>query len=219
MASVCIEPQFLPPIETFARLLDFDRIWFDTKAWYRKTTYRNRCYLAGPNGRLLLSVPVIGGRSGHRPFDSVRISYEEDWQRDHRESFSACYRSSPYFEFYEDGFMPFFERRFDYLVDLNQALFEWIANALAHPWQIKRTEFYHEDLPPGTADFREAIHPKPVRSRPDAFYSHPTYGQVFEAKTGFLPGLSIVDMLFNEGPGTAALLRKAAGHAPSSGNA
>lgn len=161
---------------------------------FPKQTYRNRATIATPNGRLDLVVPVVKGSKVHTRVRDVRISNEFRWQRQHWMSLQTAYRSSPWFEFYEDELAPFYERSVDFLFDYNESLFQ----KLMHLLKIKLDYTYtSEYIRPGDVkeDYRESLHPK----KPAGLFMKP-YSQVFEERNGFLPNLSIVDVLFSKGP-------------------
>lgn len=193
---------YLPPIAYFTIIRNTALpLLLERYEHYPKQTYRTRASIYSANGKLDLIVPVQRGRGGHTMMKDVRISYESDWQRLHWMSLQTAYRSSAYFEYYEDDFAPFYERRYDWLFDYNTAQLELLLRLLKIDRSLGQTEHYHEDYDP-SLDFRNTIHPK---------HSHPneggkSYYQVFASKHGFIPNLSIVDLLFNHGPQSKAYL-------------
>lgn len=186
---------YLPPIEYFSKMLENkNKLFIENAENFEKQSYRNRASIHSPNGKLDLIVPVIKGSKNHTKVKDVKISYDFNWQRLHLLSLQTSYRSSAYFEFYEDDLMPFFEKRWDFLFDYNEELLALLLRLL----KLKITYEYTNDFEKehiDRLDFRSSIHPK--RSSQNAVS---TYFQVFEERNGFIPNLSIVDLLFNQGP-------------------
>lgn len=196
MQSSAIFPLFyLPPISYFSALRahDFNFI-IEKYEHFPKQTYRNRTSIASPNGTLDLIVPVVKGAKVHTPLKDVKISYDTRWQRLHWLSLQNCYRSSAYFEFYEDGLRPFYEKKFDFLYDYNLELLQWALKQLKLPTEIKSTESYEKEWP-GLVDYRTQMGKKEV-----PLQETKSYFQVFSDRNEFIPNLSIVDLLFSQGP-------------------
>lgn len=186
---------YLPPIQFFSELLEHkEEIILERSEHFPKQTYRNRATIHSPQGKLDLIVPVLRGSKVHTRVKDVRISYDFNWQRLHWLSIQTSYRSSAYFEFYEDFFAPFYEKKWDFLFDFNEELFQVVLKQLKANISYSYTETYQKEHP-GKADFRESIHPK-VKTT----YATKPYYQVFEDRNGFIPNLSIIDLLFNQGP-------------------
>src|SRR5690606_26446770 len=122
---------YLPPIEYFNKLTQTQgSILIERCEHFPKQTYRNRCSIQSPNGKLDLIIPVIKGSKNHTVVKDVKISYDFDWQRLHWMSLQTSYRSSAYFEFYEDEIAPFYQRRWEYLFDYNLELFQLLLKLL-----------------------------------------------------------------------------------------
>jgi hypothetical protein len=208
--SAFLETQYLPPIETFARLWGLNQLHIETQDHWQKRSYRNRAKITGATGEILLSVPIVrrvDPTAGRRKGGSVRISYEEDWIKVHWESLASAYRRSPYFEYYEDDLAPIYHQKYDKLIELNTALMHFFFEALEWEMKILESPVWEDVVPLGAIDLRDAIYA--VRPRPDPFYKAPSYHQVFEDRHGFLPNLSMADMLFNCGPKSRQLLEAA----------
>lgn len=187
---------YLAPIVQFAFYLDKEEILLEVHENFQKQSYRNRCYIYGANGSLMLNIPLVKGRN-HTLIKDKKISYDSDWRTLHWRSLEACYRSSPFFEFYEEEFRPFYEgAKMNFLLDFNEALEVKIAGILDLEYSKTQTESYVQL--PDENDFRKLLHPKneSVLSK----IEFPEYIQVFGGKYGFLKNLSIIDLLFNEGP-------------------
>lgn len=197
MHNPAIFPLFyLPPVSYFSALNanNFDFL-LEREEHFPKQTYRNRARIYSPNGPLNLFLPVIKGSKNHTKMKDVKISYDFKWQRLHWLSLESCYRNSPYFEYYEDELTPFYRKNFVFLFDYNLEMLAWIFKQFKKPAAFKFTSEYQAAVSP-EADFRTKIQ---FKSTPLLFPAKP-YHQVFEDRAGFLPNMSIVDLLFNQGP-------------------
>lgn len=203
MQSSAIFPLFyLPPVGYFSGLKDFDyNFLLEREEHFPKQTYRNRTRIYSPNGHLDLIIPVIKGAKVHTKVKDVKISNDFNWQRLHWKSFESCYRNSAYFEFYEDEFSHFYHTRFDYLFDFNLQLLEWLLKQLKKEAVIGFTSEYVKEIDPAL-DYRTKLHFKYAINESD----FKPYFQVFDDRGGFKPNLSIVDLLFNQGPQTKSYL-------------
>ncbi|SMC94275.1 WbqC family protein [Pedobacter nyackensis] len=203
MQSSAIFPLFyLPPVGYFSGLKDFDyNFLLEKEEHFPKQTYRNRTSIYSPNGQLDLIIPVIRGSKVHTKIKDVKISNDFNWQRLHWKSFESCYRNSAYFEFYEDEFAHFYHKKFDYLFDYNLLLLEWLIKQLKKEATIGFTTEYIKEIDPAL-DFRSKLHFKNPINESD----YKPYFQVFDDREGFKPNLSIVDLLFNQGPQTKSYL-------------
>lgn len=193
---------YLPPISYFHTIQEHNLPLIIEKCeHFQKQSYRTRARIASANGVQDLIVPIQHGNKERVPMKDIRISYEFDWQRLHWLSIQTAYRSSAYFEYYEDDFIRFYEEKFAYLVDFNVAQLELILKSI----KLKRTVGFTEEYvaePSEMIDFRNLIHPKK-----ESILSHPKeYYQVFSDKNGFYPDLSIIDLLFNQGPQSKSYL-------------
>lgn len=192
---------YLPPTSFFTQIKqNRDSVWIERYEHFPKQTYRNRCVIATANGALNLSIPIQKGLKEHTKMKDVKISYDADWQRLHWMSLQTAYRSSPYFEYYEEIFAPFYHKKEVFLFDFNQKLLEETLQLLKMPVQFFYTEAY-QSMPEALQDFRAQIHPK----RPPLTKSRPYY-QVFDDKFGFMPNLSIIDLLCSQGPGAGTYI-------------
>ena len=192
---------YLPPIEYFSNVIKYKQcVVFEMHEHFPKQTFRNRAYIHSPNGKLDLIIPIAKGIGVHTVMKDVKISYDFNWQRLHWQSLQTSYRSSAYFEFYEDELAPLYEKRWDFLFDYNEYILNMLLRLLKINLDYSFTKTYEKtyvDL----VDFRERIHPKN-----DTGFTHKSYFQVFDERNGFLPNLSIVDLLFNQGPQTLSFL-------------
>jgi len=186
-------------IPYYAQILRAGDIIFDAHEHFRKQTYRNRIEILGPNGLQKLVIPTE--KTGQRrPMQEVRISYAETWQKDHWKSLEAAYRRSPYFEYYEHRFRPFYTNRIEHLLDFNLQMHTVIMELLNRSPAYSLTNEYPESATV-TNDFRDVFDPA---SRPDG--NTVPYLQVFSDRHPFIPHLSVLDALFNLGPKTADLV-------------
>jgi hypothetical protein len=187
---------YLPNVEFFKNLQSFKgaEILIEHQEHYPKQTFRNRAQIAGPNGKLELSVPVKKGDVKRTPYKDLRICNDNNWQRIHWYSLCTSYRSSAYFEFYEDSFAPFYHQKFDFLFDYNQQLLEVILKALKLKVDFCLTEEYHP-VYEFKHDFRKSFD-----FRKPSGYQQKKYYQVFEDRNPYLNNITILDLLFNQGP-------------------
>lgn len=197
MQNTAILPLFyLPPVGYFSLLQKLSpNLLIEKSEHFPKQTYRNRASIYSPNGKLDLTVPVVRGSKMHTVAKDVKISNDFNWQRLHWMSLQSCYRSSAYFEFYEDELSKFYTQRFDYLFDYNLELLNWLNKKLKLNVEIDFTTEYIKEINP-ELDFRSMMNPK----KTEDIVNNKPYYQVFEDRHQFLPNLSIVDLLFNQGP-------------------
>lgn len=190
---------YFPCISYMARFLQEPSPVIEVWDSYHKQTYRNRCRVMTANGVEILSVPVIQVNGNHTMTKDMAISYKEHWQQVHRRCLESAYKAAPYFDHYHDCLKPIFETRFERLVDLNDATLKAVLKMLkAGKDIVHTTDYVHE----AENDLREAFSPK----RQVENYSFPEYYQVFNTKFPFAPDLSILDLIFNEGPDAASNL-------------
>lgn len=194
-----------PPVQYFTKLAGFERIYIEKHENFAKQTYRNRYKILGANGPVSLVVPVVKGRGPKIKIKDLHISYDTSWQRNHWRTIFSAYNSSPFFEFYKDDIQPFFEKQWKYLFDFNLEIIEVLCDLLEINSNIELTDDF-EKIPAGTLNFREAISPKKHKSLPDKYFEPQKYTQVFSEKFEFVPNLSILDLLFNEGPNSYTIL-------------
>ena len=193
--GVVLPMLYLPPVEYFIALNKYrPNIIIEREEHFPKQTYRNRTNICSPDGILPLVVPVIKGSKNHTKIKEVKISYDFKWQRLHWMSLQACYRRSAYFEYYEDDFAPFYENKETFLFDYNQQFLELLLKLTKIKTGITYTESYEPEYPALT-DLRTSINPKK-----EIDFQQKPYFQVFEERKGFIKNLSIVDLLFNQGP-------------------
>lgn len=183
---------YLPNLDYFKLLLQGRPVYVEKHEHFIKQTYRNRCIIYSANGPLTLSIPLVKQQDKELITDKL-ISYQEDWQKQHWRAIVSAYKNSPYFEYFEDELKPFYEKPYAYLFHYNLNLTETLLKILRQKVNIKYTEDYTKH-PKGFVDTREILHPKKT-----SLFRHPSYYQVFSNKHGFIPNLSVMDLIFNEG--------------------
>lgn len=189
---------YFGPVQWYQKLNQSDCCLIERHDHFVKQTYRNRCVIATTSGLQALTVPIERYEGAHCEMRDIRISDHGSWRHLHWNALQSAYGESPFFEFYADDLRPFFERRWEFLFDFNTAITRKMCELLdIHP-QIAFTEAYASAEEEGVTDFRDAIRPK--HPLPDDGFRPRRYYQVYEQKHGFQPNLSILDLLFNEGP-------------------
>ncbi len=189
---------YFPPISWFDSAITNGGAVIDQHENFVKQTYRNRCCITGPNGKLNLIVPIKHNSDKKLPVYEILISYEQPWQRLHWRSLESAYRRSPFFEYYESHLHDLLFTQTESLLELNSKLIKWIISMLEIKLDITYSEAYVESEVNSNIDFRNHIHPAKKSSDVIPNYIQKRYHQVFEPKTGFIEDLSILDLLFNE---------------------
>ena len=194
MTTAILQTTYFGPVQWYQKLCRFDHCLIEQYDSYQKQTYRNRCVIATTNGLQALTVPVEHTDEKTLVKD-LRISDHNQWRRIHWNALQSAYSESPFFEYYADDIRPFFEKRYDYLIDFNEAIRQTVCHLIdIHP-QVEYTTDYVKQYP---NDFREVIHAK--HPLPDSNFKPCPYWQVFQQKHGFQANLSILDLLFCMGP-------------------
>ena len=193
-------PTYFSPISQYHALLNSNSITFEVEDNYQKQTYRNRCYIYGANGKQLLNIPVSIPKSSKKTKSKDILVKNSNWQKQHYKSLEAAYNHSPFFEFYKDDLQKIFSKKYTYLLDVNLDSFNFIKNALELPIEYKFSKTYEENKP---NDFRDL-----ADSKKKVEISFLSYIQMFDQKFGFLKNLSILDLLFMEGPNSINFLKK-----------
>lgn len=195
------QPTYFSPVSQYIAIAEAGELIFETEDNFQKQTYRNRCYIYGANGKLLLGIPIVHENSGKRQKTrEVKIDASFGWQKTHKKSLASAYRSSPYFEYYEEEVLSVLSKSYTFLLDLNLRVHELVMEALQLE---KKTSHTIEYLPTVYGDYRELANAKLKSS-----YQMEPYQQVFSEKFGFIPNLSILDLLFNEGPNALGYLEQ-----------
>ncbi|WP_367773850.1 WbqC family protein [Flavobacterium sp. WC2421] len=200
--NTLLYPTYFPSISHFAAMLQAEKITFEIEDNFQKQTNRNRTYIYSPNGIQLLNIPVKHSKLIRQKTKDIQIEPEFDWQKQHFKSLEAAYRSSPFFEFFEDDIRVIFEKKYKYLIDLNFETIAVVSKCLRMKLEFDTTtEYFHEVDTSIIKDFRFLVEGKKDVS------SFEKYPQVFDDKYDFINNLSVLDLLFNEGKFTTDYLK------------
>jgi hypothetical protein len=192
--NILLSTAYLPPVEYFSLISLADKVFVEREENYLKQTYRNRCYILSASGAQILSIPVYLGSLHKTRLKDIRIDYSKRWQQMHLRSMTASYNASPYFEFYFERFEKAILKNHEYLIDLNTELTGLVLEIL----KIRKSVSYTIEFEPTAIkenDFRYIISPK---CHSDFIMKE--YFQVFNPENRFIPGMSIIDLIFNMGP-------------------
>lgn len=211
--TALLSTAYLPPVEYFAAIANVSEVLVEADEMYQKQSYRTRCHIPSGNGLLILTLPVLRIDGVHKsPIKGIRIDYSKPWLIQHKRALEAAYMSSPFFEYYRDDLFSILDEKMEYLLDINTALTKKIMELIGLEDTIRFSESF---LTPEAADqdsylqdLRERIHPKyKGESLLKQYQIEKPYYQVFSNKQGFIPNLSIIDLLCNEGPNSISFLK------------
>ena len=196
--------QYFPSIILYKKLSKYSNIIFEQYDNSQKMSFRNRSVIAGAQGSLLLSIPLEQGRDQRTPLVQIRIANKYRWQDQHWKTLYSCYNRSPWFEYYQDSLKDLFDTRVESLVDWNLMCFKWTLLQLKWNPGVGLSDSYQPFYEPDAyTDWRGVLLPKTVQ---ELSVGMGRYTQVFEDRTGYIPGLSILDLLFCEGPHASKFL-------------
>ena len=198
--DILIHPNYFPNIHQFTQIIKANNILFEVSDNYQKQTFRNRTYVYGANGKLGLFIPVIHSHKNRELFKDVKISYESNWMDLHLKSLQSAYRSSPYFEYFEDDFIKLYSEKEKFLADFNIKCIRLISSLLDLDLDYKISGEYVEKTN-DIIDLRDLSN-----ARKEKKIDTPKYIQVFESKHGYINNLSIIDLIFSEGPNSVSLI-------------
>jgi hypothetical protein len=190
--NILLSTAYLPPIDFFISIGGSNFSFLDDKENYQKQTYRNRTCIYAPNGVQSLIIPIL--RPYNIPIRDTKIEYQTPWQRNHWRSITAAYNNSPFFEYYQDLFAPFYNQKYTFLYDYNWDLIQLL-------FKLLNVKFTILPLSNGkNSDIEFSNITTPISPKKQSLNNYEPYYQVFNDKYGFIPNLSIVDLLFNLGP-------------------
>ena len=220
MTTALLQTTYFGPVQWYQKLKRYDHCVIEQYDSYQKQTYRNRCVIATANGLQALTVPVDHSplTIDHVQCKDLRISDHNQWRRVHWNALQSAYSESPFFEYYADDIRPFFEQKYEFLIDFNEAIRQKMCELLdietsvsySSGFMVQGSGFSVQGswfMVQGSwfriqgsvfKDFREVIHAKHPQDDPE--FQPRSYWQVFQHRYGFQPNLSILDLLFCMGP-------------------
>lgn len=199
--KLLVHPTYFPSISHYAAMIQAEKVVFEMEDNFQKQTNRNRMYIYSPNGIQMLNIPIKHSKIAHQKYKDVKIEPDFNWQKQHFKSLEAAYRTSPFFEYFEDDIAPIFQKKHTFLMDLNLEVFDLLNQCLGISISPEKTiEYFHEVN--DVTDFRYLANGKKDQTQCEP------YTQVFGEKHGFLNNLSVLDLLFNEGRYALDYLKK-----------
>ncbi|MEL6917922.1 MAG: WbqC family protein [Bacteroidota bacterium] len=200
--KLLLHPGYFLNIANFVAITQQDVLW-EVMDNFQKQTYRNRCYICTDIGRHMLTIPIQhrGGEQGRQKYKDVKLDNQYPWQRQHWRTLETAYRTSPFFEFYEDDIVTLYEKEFKFLLDFNLNTIEIACQCLGLDMPLETTKTFEKN-PEGTIDGRFL-----ANAKKEIPLLQEKYVQVFGDRHGFVKNLSILDLLFNEGTNTLTYLK------------
>src|ERR1700755_744783 len=207
--NLIIDIQYFSPSILFKNSYNFSNITIEQCETWQKMSFSNRCHIAGAEGMIILGIPLVNGRDQKALIRDVKIAESLPWQAQHWKTIVSCYNRSPWFSFYRDGLEELYRQPVVYLLDWNRRCLEWSFGVLGMTPAIGMTEVYKAVYSPDEGiDMRGVLLP---RNREEWAADSFRYHQVFEDRTGFMPGLSILDLVFCEGKNAIRYIRSSGG--------
>ena len=208
LSPAIMSVSYFGPVQYYTKFLQHE-IVVEKHEHYTKQSYRNRCEIYGANGKQSLVIPVVHDHGKKTLITDVKIDYDTNWQINHWRSIESAYRSAPFYEYYIDEFEVFFNKKYTFLFDLDMDILNVTLNTLNIVQVMSFNSEYERHFL--GYDFRNAIHPKKRMRKEDPGFIPKKYAQVFSEKTDFLNNLSILDLIFNEGPEAKSILMQSVG--------
>jgi hypothetical protein len=200
--TLILSTAYLPPVQYFAAIVKHQNFLIEKQENYSKQSYRNRCVIGSANGPLDLVIPVKKAKRVKIPITEVQIDNDYKWQTLHWRAMVSAYKNSPFFEYYEHEFLPFYRNSYENLFDFNLELIEKVLDLTGIEIRLGFTDYFSMNYDENYIDERYIIHPKKQAN----LRSVAEYTQVFSNKHGFMPNLSIIDLIFNTGPSAKEIL-------------
>lgn len=199
-----VESQYFPSVTLVKKSIELLNIKFDIYESWRKMSFRNRCVVVGSHGPINLSIPVLEGREQKKPVKEVLIDNRKPWQSQHWKTIVSCYNRSPWFSFFEPELYQLFRQPVELLHEWNRTCFEWVIGKLGVSIDIENSQYVqgqgHDEQ---VLDWRNKLTPKTLQTD---FPNPIRYHQVFEDRIGFIPHVSVLDLLFCEGKNARRIL-------------
>lgn len=206
MNTIRLTSEYLAPVSHYAFMYKAVRTEIEIQEHFQKQSFRNRCNILSANGVMSLTIPVEKSELKKPCLKDMKISDHGNWRHLHWNAIKSSYNSSAFFEYYRDEFAPFYEKKYEYLVDFNESMRALIFDQLEIEREIIQTDVYEKAIPEGVLDLRGYAEPQ-IKIGPEHNLVSKPYYQVFQTKYGFQPDLSIIDLLFNMGPESEIILR------------
>jgi dipeptidase len=197
---------YFPNIQYMSKFFTLEDVMIELHEHYIKKTYRNRCDILAANGKLSLSVPIIKAETEKAFIKDVKIDYKTDWQKQHFKSIESAYQPSPFYEYIIPDFLFVFETQTPYLIDLNSKILDVILSYINPSRNYQFSETYTACKT--KIDYRTLLSPKETLNKQDPYFLSKNYYQTFSDKFDFIENLSILDLLFNEGPRSAEIIKR-----------
>ena len=192
---ILLHPTYFSPIIQYVTIVNSAKIIFEVEDNFQKQTYRNRCYIYGSNGSQLLNVPVEHLKGSKQKTKDVKIDYKDSWVKNHLKTLQSAYSSSPFYEFYIDDLRTIYDKKYTFLLDLNFGCHEFVMDAMQLEKPVTKTDKYVHET--SFNDYRNLAIAKSKFN-----YNLSPYHQVFSQNHGFITNLSMLDLIFMEGPNT-----------------
>jgi len=207
--NIYLSSAYLAPVQYYSKLAMNQPVLIEQYDNYIKQTYRNRCFIVSANGPIALSIPVVHSSSQKVLMKDICIADHGNWQHIHWNAIISAYNSTPFFEYYQDDFYPFYHTKYKYLFDFNEELRQLILKLLNMDLpEVEYTTEYKAEIGDHETDYRDIIHPKKDWKILDKDYISVPYYQVFEQKYGFVDNMSIIDLLLNMGNESMLVLKE-----------
>lgn len=201
--NTLLHPGYFLNVAHFVAIVQAENVVWEVEDNYQKQTFRNRTFVCTDRGQHRLNIPIKHSKTeGKLAYKNVLIDNSYHWQRDHWRTLETAYRTSPFFEFYEDELKPLYHKEYTHLLDFNLETIKTISECLQLPFSEQRTASY--ELQPSSVIDRRIL----INGKTKIAFEFKPYTQVFGDRLPFLPNLSILDLLFNEGPNALTYLQQ-----------